>query len=188
MARKKLASTPKVFLIALLLIAVLGFGLSIVPNKFVEGHNRNFDNYATTPSYQNKPSDTMTKKQLALKEAFENATLLMRNNHYHQSLPFWHQVLKIDSKLPEAHVNLGFVMLELNRLNEAKKSFETALRYRPQQANGYFGLAEIYDRQNMHPEAIGAMRTFLHLSSNEAYKTKARAAIWEWQEKLKENQ
>ena len=187
MASKKLASLSKLILISLFFIAIVGLLLSLLPREVLEGHNRNFDEFAKIPSYQAEP-ENLSNDQPALKELFDKATLLMQNNQYDQSIALWQQVLIINSKLPEAHVNMGFVLLELNRLGEAQKSFEMALEFRPEQANGYYGLAEVYEQLNMLPEAIGSMRTFLHLSNNEIYKTKARSALWEWQEKLKQNQ
>ena len=90
MARKKLISLPKLLLISILSISILGLLLSLLPRKVVEGHNRNFEEFASTPSYLNEP-ENLSKEQIALKEAFANATLLMQNNHYEQSIPYWHQ-------------------------------------------------------------------------------------------------
>ncbi len=179
------------FGITLIVILLAGTIFSFLPAYMIEGHRKDFSSFALSPSYQNpaeqKPSQSQAQpllKQTPLQQAFKDAVTLMENQHYHQSLPFWHKVLKLAPTLPEAHVNLGFVMLELERLAEAEKSFNQALQYRPQQANAYWGLALVYEKQNKLPEGIGAMRTYLHFSNDETYKNKARSALWEWEAKI----
>lgn len=188
-----------------ILIIVLGLLFGYTPDWVLEGHQKSFDHLATQPTFLQRenagtqgvdidsyPPSILIKTPLD--EAFNNAVLLMQNGHYSQSLTYWHEVIRINPALPEAHVNIGFVMIELGMMQEAMNSFQIALDLRPEQANAYWGLAEVYEKQGMIPEATGAMRAFLHLSENELFNNRARAALWEWEQaainkdKQKENQ
>lgn len=180
--------TIKIIIGLTLAITILGLTLSYAPEWITEGHVRDFSQQASKPTYQTViDTKSVVPRNSELDQAFKNAVILMQNNHYEQSLPFWHKVLRINNSLPEVHANLGFVMLKLKRFEEADKSFNVALELKADQANAYWGLAEVYEAKKMLPEAIGAMRTYLHLSDNEDFKTKARSAMWEWQQFLKKD-
>lgn len=93
-----------------------------------------------------------------------------------------HRVLELAPDMPEAHVNMGFAMLGLERYAVARDFFESATVLRPQQANAYYGLAEALEALHDRAAARGAMRTFLHLSAPDApFVAKAQAALWEWE-------
>jgi len=85
--------------------------------------------------------------------------------------------------VPEVHVNLGFAYLELGQLKEAEESFQQAIQIRPMQANAYYGLGLVYEQYNDLELARGAMRSFIHLSSeNDPYIRLAKSALWEWEQ------
>jgi len=88
-------------------------------------------------------------------------------------------------EVPEAHVNLGYALLALNRAAAAHRAFEHALNLRPGQANAYFGLAESLESQGDLALALGAMRSFVHLvGSDDPHRRRALSAIWEWEAAL----
>ena len=61
----------------------------------------------------------------------------------------------------------------------------SAIELKPQQANAYYGLAMADEMRNDYESALGGMRSYLHLSkADDPYRTRARSAIWEWEEKL----
>ena len=96
------------------------------------------------------------------------------------------QVIELAPKMPEAHANMGFSLLGLQRYEMAKISFETAIEVRRDQLNAYFGLAMAQEGLRDLRGALGAMRTYVHLSkADDPYVRKANAAIWEWEEELK---
>jgi tetratricopeptide (TPR) repeat protein len=94
-------------------------------------------------------------------------------------------VLELAPRMPEAHVNMGFALLGMGRPQAAADFFRSAIDLRPTQANAYYGLALAAEAQGDLPSALGAMRSYLHLSKgDDPYRTKARSAIWEWEQAL----
>ena len=93
-----------------------------------------------------------------------------------------HEVLRLAPKMPEAHVNMGYALLGLQRYGAAHDFFITATELRPTQANAYYGLAVALEGLHDLEGALGAMRSFIHLTSaDDPYLRKARAALWEWE-------
>ena len=88
----------------------------------------------------------------------------------------------MDPEMPEAYVNLGFALVGLERWREAGDFFMSAATLNPEQANAYYGLAVALDARGDREGALGAMRSFVHLSApDDPFVPKARAALWEWQ-------
>lgn len=86
---------------------------------------------------------------------------------------------------PEVHVNLGYAHLKAGDYRAAEESFRTALETRPAQVNAYYGWAESLEALGDIEAALGAMRTFIHLSPEEdEFVRRARSAVWEWSETL----
>ena len=101
---------------------------------------------------------------------------------------FVKRVLVQAPALPEAHVNLGFALLGLGEVAQARRAFDTAIELRPQQANAYYGLALAQESLGDLELALGAMRSYLHLGRGESedHQRRARAALWEWEAQLGE--
>ncbi|MEO5661192.1 MAG: cbb3-type cytochrome c oxidase subunit I [Polaromonas sp.] len=117
---------------------------------------------------------------------FSQGVSLLNARQYEAAASELHQVLELSPKMPEAHVNMGFAMLGLKRYEMAKISFENATDLRRDQRNAYFGLAVALEGLRDFPGALGAMRSYVHLSkADDPYLRKANAAIWEWEEELK---
>ena len=95
-----------------------------------------------------------------------------------------HRVLQLAPELPEAHVNMGYALLGLNRPKEARDFFDGATALRPAQANAYYGLALAHEAAGDLASATGAMRSYLHLARDERaeHLARARAALWEWEQ------
>jgi tetratricopeptide (TPR) repeat protein len=91
-------------------------------------------------------------------------------------------VLKLEPRLPEAHVNMGFALLGLKRYDTALASFETALGLRSSQANAYYGMALALKGLKDTEGAIGSMRSYIHLSTpDDPYLNQARTNLAEWE-------
>ena len=113
---------------------------------------------------------------------FEQAVVMLHARQYEHAATALHRVIELDPDLPEAHVNMGYAMLGLARHQAAIDFFEEATARRPGQANAYYGLAVALEAQGDIGGALGAMRTFVHLSPpDDPFVRKARAALWEWQ-------
>lgn len=121
-----------------------------------------------------------------LRRRFEAGVALLNAQQYAQAASALHRVIELAPRLPEAHVNLGFAMLGLQRPALARTAFENALALKADQANAYYGLALAHESLGDLELALGAMRSYLHLgrTENEAHLRRARAAVWEWQSQI----
>lgn len=125
-------------------------------------------------------------REAELKARFEQAVAMLHAKQYDYAIKALHRVLELAPKLPEAHVNMGYALLGKEEYQAAADFFNTATELNPQQANAYYGLAIAYEGQKELELALGAMRTFVHLShADDPYLPKARAALWVWEEALK---
>lgn len=128
-------------------------------------------------------------KAIEVDRRFNEATVMLHAKQFEHALTALHRVLELAPKMPEAHVNMGYAMLGLQRFTAARDFFSGALELRPAQANAYYGLALALDALNDRPGALGAMRTFVHLAKpDDVFVRKARAALWEWQSGTSESQ
>jgi tetratricopeptide (TPR) repeat protein len=66
-----------------------------------------------------------------------------------------------------ARVTLGRALLEGNALDEARRELETVLKSAPENLAAIRGLAEIYQRQGLLPEALAQYRAALALAKND---------------------
>ena len=116
-------------------------------------------------------------------QRFNQAVVMLHAKQYEHAVTALHRVLLLAPELPEAHVNMGYAMLGLNRMNDARAFFEGAIALRPEQANAYYGLALAWEAAGDRALATGAMRTYVHLARQESpeHLSRARAALWEWQ-------
>jgi tetratricopeptide (TPR) repeat protein len=120
-----------------------------------------------------------------IRERFEQGVVMLHAKRYDEAATALQRVLVLAPHLPEAHVNLGFAWLGLQQPQPAQRAFETAIGIRADQANAYYGLAMALEQCNDLEPALGAMRSYLHLSrGDDVHRTRARAALWEWEERL----
>jgi len=124
-------------------------------------------------------------REAELKQRFEQAVVMLHAKQYEHAVTALHRVLELAPRLPEAHVNMGFALIGLQQHEAARGFFEAAIDLHPQQANAYYGLALVAEQQQDWEVALGAMRTYLHFAPpSDPHASRARAALWEWQEKL----
>lgn len=115
---------------------------------------------------------------------FNQAVVMLHAREYEHAVTALHQLLKIAPEVPEVHVNMGFALLGLRRHAEARDFFAGATELAPAQANAYYGLAVALEALGDKAGALGAMRTYVHLTTpDDPWLPKARAALWEWQAK-----
>ena len=127
------------------------------------------------------------KVDAEIKQCFQQGVDMLNSKQYEQALRAFHRVLELAPDMPEAHVNTGFALIGQGRFAVARDFFEGALALRKDQVNAYYGLAEALEGLNDLPGALGAMRTYLHLApTNEPYRHKAEAAVWEWEARVAE--
>lgn len=106
---------------------------------------------------------------------------MLQMRQYDYALTAFHQVLKLAPELPEAHVNMGFALIGLERWRDAVSFFETAIELRRDQMNAYYGLAIALQAQGDLPGAIGAMQTYVHRAKqDDPFRDSAEAALARW--------
>jgi len=118
-----------------------------------------------------------------IRRLFDAAVVMLHARQYEYAVTALHRVLAYAPKMPEAHVNMGFALLGLERRVEARGFFETASALAPMQANAYYGLALVHEADGDRAAALGAMRTYVHLARSERpeHLARARSALWEWE-------
>lgn len=150
--------------------------------------------FATRPAAPPDPAPPDPRSQPAeharearareLAERFQQGVVMLHAKRYEHALTAFHRALELAPRLPEAHVNMGYALLGLKRYQAAHDFFMSAIEIRPNQANTYYGLALSLEALGDLPGARGAMRSYIHLTGkNDPYVRKARAALWEWEEK-----
>lgn len=139
--------------------------------------------------WSNRPVSRLEHQQrmrdAELQQRFALAVSQLNAKQYQGAMTTLHRVLELSPKMPEAHVNMGYALLGMQQPEAAQGFFLSAIELRPQQANAYWGLAITHEQRQDYEAALGAMRSFLHLSrADDPYRSRARAALWEWEEKL----
>jgi Flp pilus assembly protein TadD len=138
--------------------------------------------HLATPQKMALPEAAMPAYSGELHERFQQAAVMLHAGQNEYALTALQRVLELAPQMPEAHVNAGFALVELGQPALAADHFQTAIELRPGQANAYYGLALVYESVGDLASALGAMRTYAHLSSPDApHRRRALAAIWEWQ-------
>ena len=78
----------------------------------------------------------------------------VRNRVWHDSIMLWSDVLSKNPQSHRAHLNLGNVLMEQERLTEAVSHFSEALRIKPLYAKAHYNLGNAMERQGRLKEAI----------------------------------
>lgn len=126
--------------------------------------------------------EAMSPAQREIHQRFQQGVVMLHAKQHQHALTAFHRVLELDPALPEAHVNMGFALIGLQRYQTARDFFESAIALRKQQLNAYYGLAVALEGAGDRIGAIAAMRTYAHLARrDDPYLRKANAALWEWE-------
>jgi tetratricopeptide (TPR) repeat protein len=138
-----------------------------------------------TPERVSRLEHQRQMQQAEVRPRFEQAVLMLHAHRYDHAITALHRVLELAPEMPEAHVNMGYALLGLQRADAARGFFLAAIELRPSQANAYYGLALAAEAQHDYETALGGMRSFLHLATaDDPHRVRARSALWEWEEKL----
>jgi len=138
--------------------------------------------FATTRAPADGQAQATDRARQEINRRFQQGVIMLHAKQYSHALTAFHRALELDPALPEAHVNMGFALIGLERYSAARDFFDSAIALRKEQANAYYGLALALDGLRDRPGAIGAMRTYVHLSRPEdPYRRKAQAALREWE-------
>lgn len=139
----------------------------------------------TKPVDAVEPERPEEKRLVEITERFEQAIVMLHAREYEHAATALYRVLDLSPRMPEAYVNMGYAQVGLEKYREALVFFEAATRLKAEQANAYWGMAVAHEQLGDLPAALGAMRTFLHLSpGTDDFARRARSALWEWEEAL----
>ena len=128
-------------------------------------------------------SPAESARQQQVRVLFEHGANLMRQRQFPQARKALEMLIELAPRLPEAYVNLGFVLYELSEIESSINAFNYASQLNLYQSNAYYGAALGYERLLDYEAAMGHMRSFIHLSqADNAFLPKARAALWEWEQ------
>lgn len=118
-------------------------------------------------------------------ERFQQAVAMLHAKQYDYAVKALHRVIELAPRMPEAYVNMGYALIGLQNYKAAHDFFNVAIELRPYQANAYWGLAVTLEQMGDLQGALGAMRTYIHLSPpNDPHVRQARSALWEWESSL----
>ncbi len=118
-------------------------------------------------------------------ERFDQGVALLHAKRYDYAVTALTRVVELVPNMPEAYVNLGFALLGQEQYEQAGEYFNQATVMRPNQANAYWGLANALEGMQDYEGALGAMRSYIHLSqAGDPFVVKARAALWEYEARL----
>lgn len=137
------------------------------------------------PAFVGRLEHQQQMQQAELRLRFEQAVVMLHAKDYDNAITALHRVLELAPRLPEAHVNMGYALLGLQKMDAARGFFEAAVELNPRQANAYYGLALVAEDHKDYESALGAMRTYLHFApAEDPHRVRARSALWEWEDKL----
>jgi tetratricopeptide (TPR) repeat protein len=166
----------------LVLLGGMGFG-TLAPTHAPESIG---GKSASADPHREPGAHAAAARAAEVRKRFDAAALMLHAKQFEPAAAALHRVLELAPQMPEAHVNMGFALLGLQRPKAARDFFESATALRADQANAYYGLALANEAAGDLELALGAMRSYLHLARHEddAHLRRARAALWEWETKL----
>lgn len=129
------------------------------------------------------PDGHMQQVQTAeINERFQQAVMMLHAKRFDLAIAPLQRVLTLAPNMPEAHVNLGFALLELKHYEDARTSFQNAIELHEMQVNAYYGLALVMHEMKEVDAAVGTMRSYIHLAAaDDPYLNQARAKLAEWE-------
>jgi tetratricopeptide (TPR) repeat protein len=118
---------------------------------------------------------------------FKQGVAMLHAKRYEHAVTALQRVLELSPGMPEAYVNMGFAMIGLEKYETAREQFKRAIAINAEQVNAYYGLAVALEGLNDLMGAIGAMESYVHLTTkDDPFKPRAQAALWEWRAAVKE--
>lgn len=175
----------RLIILTVLAVVLVGGGIALLPAPApapVTEVDAGVDSAITQPAAVADRRAALGAHQEELALRFEQAVVMLHAREYEHATTALQRVLALAPQMPEAHVNMGYARLGLQHYPEAVEAFAYATELRPGQANAYYGLALALAALERLPEARGAMRTYLHLASQEdPYRERAVALLSAWQ-------
>ncbi len=163
----------------LVVLAVVGLGLVFALSPW---GGRGLD---VGPPASKDEAPPQTQDQTAFDQLFKDGVEHLRLGRAHEALVVLDAARRIRPHVPEIFVNLGFAHLDSGHYRESGEAFRKAIELHPMQDNAYYGLALSFEKLGDFEAALGAMRTFVHLTARDTiHFRRAQAAIREFEIRL----
>jgi tetratricopeptide (TPR) repeat protein len=91
--------------------------------------------------------------------------VLLKQDHYSQSIPYFRKALEVDPRWAKAHACLGKALLREGKSEEAKAYFQAAIRLDPTSSDAHYQLAQLYRKQGDIKAAQGELELFQKLKA-----------------------
>ncbi|HJV25464.1 MAG TPA: tetratricopeptide repeat protein [Aromatoleum sp.] len=172
-------------IITVVAIVVLGFALTLRPSSQPQTRSDSL-RFNDLVRLRPRPSMATAAQAAEVQTRFAQGVTMLQMGQYDYALTAFHQVLKLAPQLPEAHVNMGFALIGLERWRDAASFFDTAIELRRDQMNAYYGLAVALEGQGDLRSAMGAMQTYVHRAKgDDPFRDSAEAALAKWRDRLR---
>lgn len=173
--------------VLVLLLALMGAALVHALMNTPEPGSRQAGSAAAADPRKHPAAHADAARAAEVRRRFDEAVVMLHARQHEHAVTALHRVLELAPGLPEAHVNMGYALVGLKRHAAARDFFDAAIGLSPEQANAYYGLALAWEGLGDLKMAQGAMRTYLHRARHEteAHRARARAALWEWEQRMK---
>lgn len=133
---------------------------------------------ATTKA-ESADEDPRTRAQF--ETAFNAGIEAFKQGNAHAAMVAFESATKLRPSSSQAHVNLGFALVEMKVWERARDHFTRALQLNPDQFNAYYGIAEALEGEGDIDQAASAMKTYLYFApQGDPFRRRAEAALWEW--------
>jgi len=116
-------------------------------------------------------------KQQEVDARFQQAVMMLHAKRYEYAIAPLQRVLELAPQMAEAHVNMGYALLGLEDYTTAHDAFMVASEIQPFLANSYYGMALALEGMKEYEAAVGAIRSYLHLTKDQAHIEKAQAML-----------
>ncbi len=126
--------------LALLAIVGLGLGFSMLPPIYhLPGtpEKKTGADKARKDPRQDPKNHIRKMRSQELRRRFDQAVAMLHARKYEFAIAALHRVIELSPRLPEAHVNMGFALLGLEKHKAAQDFFQGAVALNPRRANAY---------------------------------------------------
>ncbi|MBF0434854.1 MAG: tetratricopeptide repeat protein [Magnetococcales bacterium] len=92
----------------------------------------------------------------------------MRLGHYELAISYWQQALKIKPDYAELHNNVGILLKNMKRYQEAETAYRKAISLKPEFSDASYNLGNLLKELRRYPEAEMAYRRVLEIHNDDA--------------------
>ena len=95
-------------------------------------------------------------KTAELRKAFDDGVALSRAGKYDESIEAFNKALTVNPKCQDCLYNIGYAYVQKKDLDKAEENYKKAIDLKPDYAEAYNGLANVYNTQRKFDQAAAA--------------------------------